>query len=53
MKKIKTYKNFVIVKEDNFYFVFLKDEWAMGKGFRYPEIECGCIKEAMDFIDCY
>lgn len=56
MKKIKTYKGFVIAQstvDPNEYAVFTKDEWSQGEGFRYPEIEAGSVKEAMDFIDSY
>lgn len=55
MKKVKQYKGFVIAfnKEDLMFYVYQLDEWKMGKGFRYQEIECGSIQESIDFIDSY
>jgi hypothetical protein len=54
MKKLKQYKNFIIAEgEDNYLHIFTKDEWSMGKGYRYPEHEAGSMEEAIDFIDSY
>ena len=62
MKKVKTYKGFVIAEtnqqeqtegyKDNF-IVFKKDEWSMGEGLRYDEIECNTIDHCIEFIDSY
>jgi len=62
MKKIKTYKNFVIAEtnlkerteehKDN-YVVFQKSEWAYGEGLRNDEIECCTIEHCIEFIDSY
>lgn len=53
MKKIKSYKGFVIALEGDNYHIFTKDEWSYGKGLRYAEHEAGNIQEAIDFIDSY
>lgn len=55
MKKVKTYKGFVIAKDQNGeYFVFSTDEWAYGEGLRTAEFECGTdIQEAIDNINSY
>lgn len=54
MKKIKQHKNFIIAmdKEERFQ-IFTKDEWSMGKGFRYAEHDACTVKEALEFIDDY
>jgi len=62
MKKVKTYKSFVIAEtslkerteenKDN-YVVFQKSEWAMGEGLRNDEIECSTIDHCIEFIDSY
>jgi len=62
MKKVKTYKAFVIAEtnhqerteenRDN-YVVFQKDEWSYGEGLRNDEIECGTIEHCKEFIDSY
>jgi hypothetical protein len=54
MRKIKSYKGFIIAedkKQPDTLFLFTKDEWDCGEGFRYPEWEAGNMKEATDFID--
>jgi hypothetical protein len=54
MKKVKTYKGFVIaLDKEGTYHLFTKDEWSYGAGCRYPEHEAGSIEEAVEFIDCY
>ncbi|MDW7677746.1 MAG: hypothetical protein SCK57_08810 [Bacillota bacterium] len=59
MKRLKTYKGFVIAAgkceqtNESFYYVFLKDEWAYGPGYRTEEIQAGTLQEAQDFIECY
>lgn len=54
MKKIKTYKGFVIaLDKKGFHHIFTKEEWAYGAGCRYPEFEAGNMQEAVDFIDSY
>jgi hypothetical protein len=65
MKKVKTYKNFVIAKGKNsssltfnllneeLYFIFTKEEWSYGNGCRYHEFETENLQEAKDFIDSY
>ena len=61
MRKVKEHKNFVIATDDKTnkangydeYSVFTKEEYSMGEGLRYSEIETGSIQEAIDFIDCY
>lgn len=54
LKKVKQYKGFIIAKDVyERYQLFLKDEWSMGKGFRYPEHDTCSIKEAKEFIDDY
>lgn len=56
MKKISTYKGFVIAqsKEDGCFAAFTQEEWSMGEGFRYPEMEgFGTIEFAKDFIKNY
>jgi hypothetical protein len=55
MKKVKQYKGFIIAesKEDNYLHIFTKEEWSMGKGYRYEEHEAGNMQEAKDFIDSY
>jgi len=62
MKKVKTYKNFVIAEtneqeriEENkdYYAVFHKDEWAYGEGLRNDEIECSTIQHCIEFIESY
>jgi len=62
MKKVKTYKSFVIAEtneqersidnKDN-YAVFQKSEWDMGEGLRNDEIECNTIEHCIEFIDSY
>jgi len=62
MKKVKTYKSFVIAEtshqerteenRDN-YVVFQKDEWSYEEGLRNDEIECGTIEHCIEFIDSY
>lgn len=52
--KVKTYKGFVIaLDKEGRYQLFTKDEWKMGKGYRYPEHDTCSMKEAMEFIDDY
>jgi hypothetical protein len=55
MKKVITYKNFIIAIDKNKnHIIFTKEEWSYGKGLRYPEHEAGTnIQEAKDFIDTY
>lgn len=59
MKKVKTYKNYVIAEtnekeraegKDN-YEVFTKEEWSYGSGCRYGDMECATIQHCIDFID--
>ena len=62
MKKVKTYKSFVIAEtnhqeqtegnKDN-YVVFQKDEWVYGEGLRNEEMECSTIERCIEFIDSY
>jgi len=57
MKKVKTYKSFVIAEtnkqerteenKDNF-IVFQKSEWVMGEGLRNDEIECSTIEHCIE-----
>jgi hypothetical protein len=48
------YKGFIILQtEVGLFEVYTKEEFAYGKGYRYPEIECCTINEAKEFIDCY
>jgi hypothetical protein len=53
----KQYKGFIIVKADEDsgyqYWIFTKDEYSMGKGYRYPEWEADELQECIDFIDSY
>lgn len=54
MKKIRQYKGFVIAEDsEKRYQLFLKDEWSMGKGYRYAEHDTCTINEALEFIDDY
>lgn len=53
MKKIKTYKGFVIAQNKEFLFIYTKDEWNYGHGCRYWEHEACSMQEAIDFIDSY
>lgn len=55
MRKVKTLDNFVIaINKKGDHFVYTKDEWEYGEGFRYPEFECGQdIQEAIDNIESY
>lgn len=54
MKKIKSYKGFVIATDQNgFYHIYTKDEWSYGSGLRYAEHEAGNMQEAIEFIDSY
>jgi hypothetical protein len=52
-KKIKTINKMVIteVQDDNgvtlWYNVYTKEEWSMGKGYRYAEFEGCCLEEAI------
>lgn len=51
---VTTYKGFKIQEvEPGLFFLFTAEEWAYGKGYRYPEHEAGSIEEAKEFIDCY
>lgn len=52
--RVTAYKGFKIHEESATMFkVYTADEWAYGKGFRYPEWEAGTMQEAKEFIDCY
>lgn len=63
MRKIKQYKGFVIAeatekeltnKDTSYkYHAYLKDDWSLGKGYRYPEWEADNLHECIEFIDCY
>lgn len=54
MKKIKTYKGFIIaIGKDDRYHLFTKDEWECGEGFRSEEWDTGSITEATQWIDVY
>ena len=55
MKKVRTYKGFVIAleKASGRYQLFTKEEWAYGHGCRYPEHDTCTIGEAIEFIDSY
>lgn len=58
VQKVTRYKGFVIALEkdaDGYeeYQCYTQDEYAMGKGFRYPEIGCSSLAEAKEFINCY
>lgn len=53
MKKVQSYKGFVIAEDADGFYSFLRDEWNQGDGFRSAEMEHGSIGEAQMFIDCY
>jgi hypothetical protein len=53
MKKVRTYKDFVIAINGVEYFVFTKEEYSFGEGYRSPEFECGSVQECMDNINSY
>ena len=54
MKKVKTYKGFVIAKAaDNEFHMFLADEWAYGEGLRTAEFECSSVEECKANADSY
>jgi hypothetical protein len=54
MKKVKTYKGFVITKnQSNEYQVFTKEEWSYGDGYRTAEFDCCSEKECIENIDSY
>ena len=35
------------------YQVYTKDEWDQPQGFRYPEMGCDSLAEAIGFAECY
>ena len=48
------YKGFRIVElPDGRYEIYTKEEWILGKGYRYPEHDTCSIEEAREFIDDY
>jgi len=53
MKKLRSYKEFIIATDGTMYYVFSKEEYGYGEGLRSAEWEAGTIKEAIDFIDSY
>lgn len=60
LKKVKVMRGFVIAKnvgmkdlsESNFY-VFAKEEWSYGEGYRTAEFECESLNECVDNIRSY
>lgn len=39
-KKVGTVADFVIaLEEDGHYSLYFKDDWSLGEGFRYPEMD--------------
>ena len=53
MKKVSTYKGFTIAIEGGTYYLFTKEEWSYGRGYRTAEWEAGSMEEARNFIDSY
>jgi hypothetical protein len=54
MKKVKQYKGFIIALDaEKRYQIFFKEEWIMGKGFRYADHDACSLNEAIEWIDCY
>ena len=55
MKKVQMYKGWVIAEDKltDTYYVFTKDEYSYGEGYRTPEFECCSIQECKDNIDSY
>lgn len=51
--KVRSYKGFKIQETADGFIIFTDEEWAFGKGYRYPEHEAGTLQEAKEFIDCY
>jgi hypothetical protein len=60
-KKLQSYKGFVIAEFSNqelseghdLYGAFFKDEWALGNGNRYADMEFGTLASCKEWIDCY
>lgn len=50
---LEKYKGFVIAVSKNveMFYVFTKDEWLRGTGYRYPEFECCSVAECKENID--
>lgn len=50
-KKVMAKAGFIIsVNEAEEWHVYRKEEWSYGEGMRYPEFECGSLKECYDNI---